>query len=151
VALGIAAVVHASAIAFNSIKLVGALYLLYLAWQAWRSASRGAGRTLAPALGRLALYRRGIFMNITNPKVSVFFLAFLPQFSDPTRGALVVQLALLGGIFIVATLLVFGAIALLAGALGQQVEHSQRAQRVINGMAAVIFAALAFKLLIIEH
>ena len=79
------------------------------------SCRRKTFRSLALA----KLYRRGIIMNISNPKVSIFFLAFLPQFADPTRGPLTVQLILLGGIFIIATILVFGGIALLAGTLGE--------------------------------
>ena len=147
VALGLAALLQTTPFAFYAIKLVGALYLLYLAWQAWSASAQKAERGVAPVLGRLALYRRGIFMNITNPKVSIFFLAFLPQFADPLRGSLGVQLGLLGGVFIAATWWVFGSIALLAGVLGQQLQRSVRWQRAINKGAAVIFVVLALKLL----
>ena len=150
VALGLAALLQTTPFAFYAIKLVGALYLLYLAWQAWSASAQKAERGVAPVLGRLALYRRGIFMNITNPKVSIFFLAFLPQFADPLRGSLGVQLGLLGGVFIAATWCVFGSIALLAGALGQQLQRSVRWQRVINRGAAVVFLVLALKLLLEE-
>jgi threonine/homoserine/homoserine lactone efflux protein len=112
-----------------------------------QSAQHGRSAGLLVTLGRLALYRCGTFMNITNPKVSIFFLAILPQFADPTRGALVLQLVLLGGIFIVATVLVFGAVALLAGELGQCLQRSAGTQRAINKVAAVVFVALAFRLL----
>ena len=146
VALGVAALVRASATAFAALKLAGAGYLLYLAWRAFGAAAtelRGPGER---ALGGWALYRRGIFMNVTNPKVSIFFLAFLPQFADPARGALAPQLVLLGGVFIVAALLVFGAISFAAGRLGERLRRSARAQRVLNRIAGTVFVALALKL-----
>ena len=83
VALGLAAVLAASATAFTVVKLCGAAYLLWLAWGAWHApvGMGEAGRTLAMAAG--ATYARGVVMNVTNPKVAIFFLAFLPQFVDP--------------------------------------------------------------------
>lgn len=146
VAFGLAAVFKASMPAFTLLKFAGAAYLLYLAWQAFR-AGDGTGETAVvngPERGRL--YRRGIIMNLTNPKVSVFFLAFLPQFADPARGSLAMQLLLLGAVFIVATILVFGAISLLAGALGDRLRQSGRARKILNRLAGTIFAALALKL-----
>jgi threonine/homoserine/homoserine lactone efflux protein len=86
-------------------------------------------------------------MNITNPKVSIFFLAFLPQFVNPDRGRLTLQLMSLGGIFIIATLLIFGGIAVLGGSLGEWLNRSPRAQRIINWIAGTVFAALALKLI----
>jgi hypothetical protein len=71
-------------------------------------------------------------MNITNPKVSIFFLAFLPQFADPGWGSLTAQMLILGGLFIMSTVLVFGSIALLAGAIGQWLNRSSRAQILLN-------------------
>lgn len=146
VAFGLAAVFQASALAFNLLKWVGAGYLLYLAWLAFRAKVESAETPAATALARGHLYRRGIIMNITNPKVSVFFLAFLPQFADPARGPLAVQLLILGGIFIVATILVFGSVSLLAGAVGERFRRSSRAQIILNRLAGTIFAALALKL-----
>ena len=145
VVLGVAALVKASAVAFTALKLVGAGYLLYLAWQAFRApATPLAAVAAAPGYGRL--YRRGIVMNLTNPKVSLFFLAFLPQFADPARGPLAPQLLLLGGLFIVATLLVFGAVALLAGSLGDRLNRSPGLQRLLNRLAATVFVGLALHL-----
>ncbi len=86
-------------------------------------------------------------MNLTNPKVSVFFLAFLPQFADPARGSLTGQLLLLGAVFILATLLVFGAVALLGGRLGARLGASPGARRWLNGMAGLLFVGLAVRLL----
>jgi len=146
VALGVAAIFQASAAAFTVLKLAGAAYLLYLAWHAFRASGSALRLGAASALGAAQLYRRGILMNLTNPKVSIFFLAFLPQFADPVRGPLAPQLLVLGAVFIAATLLVFGAVALLAGAIGQRLSGSARAQRIMNRVAGTVFAALALKL-----
>jgi threonine/homoserine/homoserine lactone efflux protein len=151
VALGVAVIFQASALAFTALKLFGVGYLLYLAWQAFRAAATkiAAARNGELSLGRL--YRRGILMNVTNPKVSIFFLAFLPQFADPARGSLTLQLLLLGGVFILATILVFGAIALLAGILGEWLNRSEKSQRVLNRVAGSVFVGLALKLATTER
>ncbi|HEY8608559.1 MAG TPA: LysE family translocator [Noviherbaspirillum sp.] len=146
VAFGVAAVFAASDLAFTVLKLAGAAYLLYLAWQAFRAPAESIRLGSAAGPGGWALYRRGIVMNVTNPKVSIFFLAFLPQFADPARGPLGVQMMLLGALFMLATLLVFGGVALLAGAIGARLGGSARAQRVMNRVAGTVFALLALKL-----
>jgi len=145
VAFGLAALFKASATAFTLLKFAGAAYLIYLAWLSLR-AGVAAGVASADHLTSAALYRRGIIMNITNPKVSIFFLAFLPQFTDPAKGPLSAQFMLLGGIFIVATIVVFGAISMLAGIFEEQFRQSTFAQKILNRAAAGIFAGLALKL-----
>ena len=146
VAFGVAVIFQASALAFTALKLCGAGYLLYLAWGAWRATATKISANSGVALSLGKLYRRGIIMNVTNPKVSIFFLAFLPQFADPGRGSLTLQMVLLGGIFILATILIFGAIALLAGTLGSWLTRSDKAQIVMNRVASLVFLALALKL-----
>jgi len=89
---------------------------------------------------------RGVIMNVTNPKVAIFFLAFLPQFADPSRGSLPIQMVIFGAIFIVAALLVFSSIAWSAGFLGDQLGKSARAQMILNRIAGTIFAGLALRL-----
>ena len=151
VAVGVAVVFQTSEFAFNALKLVGAGYLLYLAWQAFRA---GASTVQGADGGRISphrLYVRGVIMNITNPKVAIFFLAFLPQFADPAAGSVGLQIVLLGGIFIVATLLVFGAIAWGAGLIGGWLRQSPRAQRMMNRLAGLVFVALAVRLAITER
>jgi threonine/homoserine/homoserine lactone efflux protein len=146
VAFGVAVIFQASAVAFTALKLVGAGYLVYLAWRAFRASAARIASGRQSELGYFKLYRRGIIMNVTNPKVSIFFLAFLPQFADPARGPLTLQLMMLGGIFIIATILVFGGIALLAGAIGKWLTRSPKTQVIINRLAAVVFVGLAVKL-----
>ena len=145
VALGVAAVFRSSAVAFTLLKFLGAGYLVYLAVQAFRASGEG-GKSKVGTLGPWQLYRRGIIMNVTNPKVSIFFLAFLPQFADPARGSLVAQMFLLGGVFVAATLMVFGSISLLSGALGEALAGSSGAKRILNRIAGSVFALLALRL-----
>ncbi|MGB0130606.1 LysE family translocator [Chlorobium sp.] len=151
VAFGLAALVAASSLAFTLLKFAGAAYLLYLAWKAFRS-----GASVCSAVGegpadRWRLYRRGIVMNISNPKVSIFFLAFLPQFADPSRGPVVPQLLVLGLLFMVATMLVFGTLSMLAGGAGARLRQSEPARKIIDRIAGAIFGALALKLLLAER
>lgn len=150
VAVGLAAVLAASETAFVVLKLAGAAYLVALAWQAFRSpaAAAPAAERRRPAL---ALYGRGIVMNVTNPKVAMFFLAFLPQFVDPSRGAAALQIAWLGALFIAATLLTFGAIAWFAAALGATLRSSPRMQRSLHRVAGCVFLGLAARLALTQR
>lgn len=146
VALGVAVIFQTSTLAFAFLKAVGAGYLLYLAWQAFSaSAGKLQGNTL-PLRSNAALYRRGIIMNITNPKVSIFFLAFLPQFASVDNGALAPQIFVLGGVFISVALVIFSLIAVLAGNLGDWLNSSPKAQVYLNRTAGVVLASLALKL-----
>ena len=89
----------------------------------------------------------GILVNILNPKLTIFFFAFLPQFADPVRGSIPLQMIELGALFMLATALVFGAIAALAGTLGQALARSARIRKVMNRVAAAVFAGLALRLI----
>ena len=156
VALGLAAVFAASAMAFTALKWCGAAYLAYLAWGALRApaavasgAAPAAAAGTAPSARRMVV--RGMVMNLTNPKVLVFFLAFLPQFADPALGPVAWQLMLLGVVFLVATLLVFGAIACFTGAFGALLQRSARAQTVLNRVAGLVFLGLAVRLATAER
>lgn len=146
VALGLAAIFQTSEMAFTLLKLLGAAYLLYLAWQAFTASRVSLESDQTGTLTGLKLYQRGIIMNLTNPKVSIFFLAFLPQFTLPENGPLLQQVLLLGGVFILCTLIVFSMIAVLAGQLGHWLKQSPKATQVMNRMAGTVFIALAVKL-----
>ena len=147
VALGVAAIFQASELAFTLVKAVGVGYLLYLAWGAFRAKPeplKQSGEQRKTPMGKL--YRRGVIMNITNPKVAIFFLSFFPQFVDPAHGALLPQFLQLGVVFIISTILVFGSVALAAGTLGEQLSKSAAAQKVMNRIASVVFVGMALKL-----
>ena len=148
VALGLAVILQTSTIAFTLLKGTGAAYLLYLAWQAFQAASldQTTSNTVPSSAG--ALYLRGIVMNLSNPKVSLFFLAFLPQFASAEAGPITPQLFLLGGVFIATGLTIFILIAILADTLGAWLNHSPKAQPLLNRIAGTVFAGLALKLVL---
>jgi threonine/homoserine/homoserine lactone efflux protein len=149
VALGVAALIKNMDYGFLVIKLFGAVYLSYLALQLSKAEAMTIEQTRT-AIPPARLYRRGIIMNITNPKVAIFFLAFLPQFTHPEKGAMAVQLLMLGGIFIVATAVVFGSIAWFSGFLRERLFNSEAAQNVLNRSAAALFLGLAVNLLLTD-
>lgn len=146
IAFGLAAVFAASATAFTVLKLIGAAYLLYMAYGAFNAPADTADKPEGERLAAGSLYLRGIVMNLTNPKVVLFFLAFLPQFVSAERGPLAPQFFQLGALFILATLIAFGSIAWFAATAGQFLRKSARAQIALNRIAATVFAGLALKL-----
>ena len=146
VALGVAALFQTSEIAFNALKYFGAGYLIYLAWQAFRAKNESLSDASGKRQGFRKLYFRGIIMNVTNPKVSIFFLAILPQFADPERGPVFLQFLALGGLFIVAGMLTMVAVAVAAGSLGEWLNKSARVQSMLNKVAGLVFVGLALKI-----
>lgn len=161
VALGLAAVIVASPMAFSALKWAGASYLIWLAWGAWRapsSAGAVAAKDASKDLSKqrwperpLAMIGRGMVMNLSNPKVLMFFLAFLPQFANPALGPIAPQIAVLGLVFTASTLLVFGAIAYFSGFFGTILQQSERAQTILNRVASVVFAGLALRLVLMQR
>ena len=147
VALGVAALLQTSPLAFRLLKFVGAAYLAYLSWLSFRAGSSAMLTRQESFPGYAALYRRGVIMNITNPKVTLFFLALLPQFADPTRGPVALQIGIFGLLFQLATAIVFGIASLLGSELARR-SASPRAQIFMNRLAGCIFAALALMLLL---
>ncbi|DAB32396.1 MAG TPA: threonine transporter RhtB [Sulfurospirillum sp. UBA11407] len=146
VALGVAAIFQTSLLAFNILKFIGAAYLLYLAYLSFKSSSKSSLQAEKNNLTLFQLYKRGIIMNVTNPKVSIFFLAFLPQFTNPQNGSITLQIFILGALFMLSALLVFSSIAFMSGKLGNWFKRSHNAENILNKIAGTIFAALALKL-----
>ena len=142
-AAGVGAAVAASPALFWAIRIAGAAYLVYLAVGAWRSGAGGGARAYETRSAS-KLWLRGFVMNVTNPKVQIFFLAFFPQFVS--RGAAGLQTAcemlVLGATFMAATALVFGGLAVTAGKLADRLR-SDRVQMILNRTSAVLFVGLA--------
>ena len=147
VALGVAALITATPLLFSALKCAGAAYLLYLAYQAFKAGGADIAMAERPAVPGWQLYQRGVFMNVTNPKVSVFFLAFLPQFVRPESGHVPTQMVVLGAVFIGATLLVFNSIAVLAATLATGLRSSKKAPVILYRITGAVLFLLALRLL----
>lgn len=144
--LGLAAVLHASALAFQIVKFAGVAFLLYLAWQTLRD--RGAlsldQAPKAKTLRKIAI--RGALINILNPKLSIFFLAFLPQFLSGAATTASREMLTLGGIFMAMTFVVFVLYGAFAATARDQVLSSPRAMTWMRRSFAAAFAGLGLKL-----
>jgi threonine/homoserine/homoserine lactone efflux protein len=152
--LGISAIVAASATLFAAIKWVGVAYLVWLGVQALRGGGAMSAMTgdAPPAAASVAQrFRQGLFTNALNPKVMLFFLAFLPQFVDPTHGAVAWQLALMGLTFTIITAIAYCALAWSAGSVGQRLLRSPAIARNLERATGVLFIAVAARLALAER
>ena len=151
--LGLAAVMHASALAFEVLRIAGVLYLLYLAVMTWRDRSAFAiDASSAPAGSATRTVARAFLMNILNPKLTIFFLAFLPQFVH--AGAVLspmAQLLVLSGVFMAMTFAVFVLYGFLAHAFRRTVVESPRVQNWLRRGFAASFAGLGVNLALSER
>ena len=144
--LGLAAVLHTSALLFTIVKFAGVAYLLYLAWQSLRS-----GGALAISADRKVengwrIARRGALINILNPKLSIFFLALLPPFLSGSPATATLEMTVLGAIFMALTFGVFVLYGLFAAQARTWLLGSEAVMRWLNRSFAAIFAALAGRL-----
>ncbi|MBS2772985.1 MULTISPECIES: LysE family translocator [Anoxybacillaceae] len=112
--LGISTIIYQSALAFTVIKYTGAAYLLYLAWQSFKEKEKGFAFNHNKPFKYPSLYKKGILMNLLNPKVSLFFLALLPQFVNKSLGHITLQMFILGVIFLVQALVIFVAVSVFS-------------------------------------
>lgn len=146
-ALGLSLIVKTSPFLFTIFKLAGALYLFNLAWKALKHRKVAISLTPGEKFNERSLLRRGLIMNILNPKVAIFFLSFLPQFVNYEYGRVPLQMLLLGFIFIILTALIFGLLAYFAGVFSARLLECPRIQEGANIGAGVIFLGLGIKLL----
>ena len=145
VAIGVSVIFQTSAIAFNGLKIVGACYLLYLAWLSVQNKELNLGGTDKNSTNR-SYYFTGVIMNLTNPKVALFFLVFLPQFVNTSNDNVTIQIFLLGLLFILSALCVFTSIAYLASFLEDILKKSKTVNKNLNILAALVYFALAINL-----
>ena len=146
VAGGLAAILAAVPVAYTVVRLAGAAYLVWLGVRALlRPSGIASARTLAPATRR-EIFRQGVVTNVLNPKVALFFLAFLPQFVDPARGSAALQVLALGLIFDTTGTLVNLAVALGASGAASRLRRSDRAARALERVTGVLFIGLGVRL-----
>ena len=141
-ALGISALIEASAVAFNLIRFAGAAYLIYLGIQAFMSKSEPLEVKPVAQKTMKEIFYQGLITNLLNPKVILFFLAFLPQFIDPTKGNASTQLILLGILLVVVSLPVDIAVGLLGGVLGKWMKSNKGMQRSGKWITGSVFISL---------
>jgi len=153
--LGLAALLHASALAFQIVKLAGVAYLLYLAWGMWRAS--GTLRVSEPerasraARGLLGVSTRGFLINILNPKLSIFFLAFLPQFTPAAAADPLWVMAGHSGVFMLMTFVVFVLYGRFAALARARMISSPGVMRWLRRSFAGVFAALGARLAFLER
>ena len=154
--LGLAAVLHTSALAWQALKYAGALYLFYIAWATWRDRSAlavdaTAGGPGASGASGWNIVVKAVLLNVLNPKLTIFFLAFLPQFVDAGAGAPMQQMLGLSAVFMLMTFVVFVAYGLLAHAFRVCVIDSPLVQDVLRRTFAASFAGLGAHLALSER
>ncbi len=150
-ALGISAIFYSSALAFCAVKYAGAAYLMYLAWKAIQDRNALKLNNTVNRLSGFALFRRGFIMNTLNPKVALFFLAFLPQFVSGNSQHVVMEMIFLGLIFMVQSVVIFTAIGVLSGQIGNYLLKKPRLARKFSWATAGIFAAIGVRLALAER
>ncbi|MFM9971484.1 MAG: LysE family translocator [Burkholderiales bacterium] len=142
--LGIAAALRASPFAFDAIRIAGGLYLIWIGIQALRA--RGAF-SLAKEGGqdrKWIIFKQSVLGNVMNPKVTLFFLVFLPQFVD-ARGNAEIQMAMLGLLFMAQTIVIFGGIGLAAGGIGQWLATRPATALWLNRLAGAVFVLIGVR------
>jgi threonine/homoserine/homoserine lactone efflux protein len=149
VAFGVSAIIKNSDTLFFIIKLFGAIYLLYLAWQVFKSDPEIAYSAEGIKEKSLfSLFKQGFIMNVLNPKVTIFFLAFFPGFLWEPDGNTVIQFYILGAFFMLLTILIFGSVALLAGKISNYLKKHKHSGIVLKWLQIVVFVGIASFILI---
>lgn len=149
--LGLSAILHMSALAFQAVKYAGAAYLLYLAWAMWRETGALKFNSTSTQNGLWQIATKGILINILNPKLSIFFLAFLPLFVSPSQSSPTFQMIILGVMFMAMTLIIFILYGISANGVRRYVVNSPRVILWLQRSFAATFAALGIKLAMTEQ
>lgn len=152
-AFGLAAILHTSALAFQVLKIAGVAYLLYLAWQTLREKGPMAAPTESGRLPRRSfeIARTGVLINTLNPKLSAFFLAFLPQFVDPSAGSVAAQMATLSGVFMLMTFIIFVIYGWFDALAGRAVLGSETVLKWMRRTVAATFAGFGLRLALADR
>lgn len=146
--LGISAIIYQSTIIFSIVKFAGAAYLLYLAWQSFRAKGDPFSLQQQNVQAYVKLYKKGILMNILNPKVSLFFLALLPQFVHPSQGHVALQMLILDIVFLVQALVLFILFSLFAGKVRNVIIGQPVIAKRLNMIQGILFTFIGIQIAI---
>jgi threonine/homoserine/homoserine lactone efflux protein len=148
---GLAALLHASSLAFEAVKFAGVAYLLYLAWMTWREQGVLKVEPEDTARSDWAVIRHAVLVNLLNPKLSMFFLAFLPQFIAPDDAAPTLTMLQLSAVFMAMTFAVFALYGAFAARMRERVLGSATAMAWLRRSFAATFVALGAKLALTQR
>ena len=148
---GLSAILHMSALAFQVVKFAGATYLLYLAWAMWHETGSLKFDSHSTKIGLWQIVRRGFLINILNPKLSIFFLAFLPLFVNPNASSPTLNMVFLSLMFMVMTLVIFILYGISANGVRKYIVNSPRLIVWLQRSFAFTFAALGIKLAVTDQ
>lgn len=148
--LGISAIIYQSAVAFTVVKYAGALYLFYLAWMSFREKGTPFTLNKQDSIRYFSLYKKGILMNLLNPKVSLFFLALLPQFVDKSWGHISIQMLTLGVIFLIQALFIFTIVSKFAEKIGHILSNNSFIARKMNLIQGTLFGVIGLQIALSE-
>ena len=149
-AIGVSALIASSAEAFTVVKFAGAAYLVYLGIQRIRHAGEDDHQEQAPR-SHAHLFRQGVVVNVLNPKVAIFFVAFLPQFIDPAAGTPGLQIVVLGLLFLLIAMISDGTYALLAGTAAEHLRGSFRSRQRLDRISGTIIIGLGAVAVLTGH
>jgi RhtB (resistance to homoserine/threonine) family protein len=150
IASGLAALLHAVPIAYDIVRYAGAAYLIWLGVQALRTKRDAMSTMHVVRADEWAIFRQGMITNLLNPKVALFFLAFLPQFTDPARGAVPLQVIVLGCLFNLSGTIVNISVAWLTSSAGQLLKAARFA-RAFRWVTGGVFIGLGLRLALGER
>ena len=151
VMIGVAALIKSSATTMLLLKIFGAAYLLFLAFGAFKAARVGKKISLSRTglkVSSVALYKRGVLMNVLNPRVLLFFLAFLPQFVDLSADGASLTILFLGVVFAAQALIIFSGVAMFAGHVRKLILSKKNIGQLLNFIEAVVLALIALTLIL---
>lgn len=141
-AVGLSALLVSSALAFTIVKYLGAAYLIYLGITTLLAPAKPVGEAEIIKMSHTKIFRQGMIVNILNPKTALFFFTFIPQFVDPMRGSVALQIVFLGSIFLIMAIITDGMYAIVAGTLGQWLKTNQQFLKIQKYLSGTIYIFL---------
>lgn len=149
--IGVTAIFKTSALAFDILRYIGAAYLLWIGFRSFRAEAADLSRPHVKAASLFTVYRRGMLTNIFNPKVAIFFIAFLPQFVNIAHGSIALQIFILGFMVNLTGLICNGAVGIFSGGAGRMLLQKPKAAKWISRISGSIFIGIGLRLAFMER